>query len=81
MLDPQFAHTGDRFMRRVIGVRVPRAVGTGRQTAFYVSHWPQHFEAMGKEPPPDARHMDHARLNKPYDPSVNLARLGFDPLA
>jgi glycosyltransferase involved in cell wall biosynthesis len=80
LLDPQFAHTGDRFMRRVIGIGVPRVLGTGRQTVFYVSHWPQHFEAMGKEPPSDARQMDLERLNKPYDPAVNLARLGFDPL-
>lgn len=81
LMDPQFAPVGDLFMRRVIGDRVPRAGCTGRQTVFYVSHWPQHFRAMDKTPPEDARSIDLEQVNRPYDPAVNLARLGFDPLA
>ncbi|MDP9413868.1 MAG: hypothetical protein M3Q08_07215 [Pseudomonadota bacterium] len=81
LMDPQFNAVGDLFMLRVINGRVARAGWTGRKTLFYTSHWPQHFERMGKAPPPDARSIDLERANAPYNPAINLARIGFDPLA
>jgi hypothetical protein len=80
-MDPQFAPACDRFMRQVIVWRGLTALGTGRQTLFYLSYWPEHFKRMGKEPPQDARKFDAARVYAPHDPAINLARLGFDPLA
>ncbi len=80
-MDPQFKALGDRFMLHVARTRVPRLGWTGRKTLFYSSHWPHHFRSMGKEPPPDARSIDLERANAPYDPAINLARIGFDPLA
>lgn len=79
LMDPQFASVGDLFFRRVLQQRGIRLGCTGRQTMFYVSNWPEHFAQMGKSPPPDAHSVD-ARVQQPYDPAVNLARLGFDPL-
>jgi glycosyltransferase involved in cell wall biosynthesis len=82
MMDPRFAPMCDLFMRRVVGQRVPRVVGTGRHTVVYVSHWRLHFEQMGKEPPADAKdNLDLQEDPAPYDPALNMARLGFDPLA
>jgi hypothetical protein len=81
LMDPQFASVGDLFMLRVVEARVQRFGWTGRRTLFYESHWPQHFIAMGKAPPDDAHEIDHMRTDADYDPAVNLARLGFDPLA
>jgi hypothetical protein len=37
---------------------------------------------MGKEPPADAKDVaDQADNDAPYDPALNIARLGFDPLS
>ncbi len=81
MMDPRFAAIGDRLLLHVVKARGLRHGWTGRQTLYYESRWPVHFEAMGKAPPPDAHSIDLSHLSEPYSPEKSIARLGFDPLS
>jgi glycosyltransferase involved in cell wall biosynthesis len=81
MMAPQLAQLGDRLIRRIISDRRWPLTTNGRRTVFYLSKWPQHYQAMQLPVPPDAYAPEASRADEPIDPSVHLARLGFDPLA
>jgi cellulose synthase/poly-beta-1,6-N-acetylglucosamine synthase-like glycosyltransferase len=82
LMDPRFAAVGDRVIRRVIRDRLPSIVCTGKKTVFYLSRWPQHYKAVGRPVPADAHEVKISPDDSdPYDPSLHLARLGFDPFA
>lgn len=79
MMDRVFSSTCDRAMFKILKERKVSHGWTNRRTLFYESRWIAHFEAMGKEPPPDAHSPNLDQLDARYVPERSIARLGFDP--
>lgn len=79
MADRGFSSICDRVMFKIIQSRGIPHGWTGRQTLYYETRWRGHFEAMGKEPPPDAHDVNWDELRRPYSPERCISRLGFDP--
>jgi hypothetical protein len=75
MMDRKASPLGDRLMLSVIMTRGVSHAWTGRKTLYYVSHYREHFEAMGKPPPADP----HTSKGGAYSREENVIRLGFDP--
>jgi glycosyltransferase involved in cell wall biosynthesis len=76
MMDPKVSPICDRIMLNAVLIHGVSHAWTGRKTLYYVSHWREHFEAMGKPPPPDP----HTSAGAVYDAEENFNRLGFYPL-
>ena len=79
LMDPICSPICDRVMFRLIELHSVRVAWTGRATVRYESRWPDHFEAMNREPPADAHHTDWDRIEANYRAGSMEARLGTDP--